>query len=261
MRRLIPLVVIISFIIAFSLLLVLSGQSFYPSSSIRWLALVYLNTTFNPAMSNFTVWSPEAVTAIVWDYRGLDTLYETTVFYMAIVSGLALARGVRKILSSPGGEQGLSVIVKTVTKITAPMILAVAVSIALHGHLTPGGGFQGGATAAVVPVVVIVVFSVFYLYSRGMSTDKMLVVRSGGLIGIGLVSIALFIAGLFLGVESYVFQNIGKASSPISFPYLIGGALTSGTLWWFNLFEFFAVSAGFTIAFMILMSPEAESIE
>ncbi|MGC9181629.1 Na(+)/H(+) antiporter subunit B [Thermogladius sp.] len=258
MKRVVSLAVLVTIVLGMSLLLALSGQSFYPSENLRWLAIVYLNTTYNPYLPDFTVWSPESVTAIVWDYRGLDTLYETTVFYLAIIAGLALGRGVKRLNRKPTDESGLSPIVKTVTKITGPMILAVAASIGLHGHLTPGGGFQGGATAAVVPVVFIVVFSSFYLLWKGVSSQRMLTLRSAGLIGIGLTSIALFLAGLLLGLPSYVFQNIAKAGSPLSMPYDVHGALLSGTLWWFNLFEFLAVSSGFTLAFIILMTPEAE---
>jgi len=32
--------------------------------------------------------------------------------------------------------------------------------------------------------------------------------------------------------------------------------LISGTLWFFNLFEFFAVMAGFTIVFLLITIPE-----
>ncbi|NJE77437.1 MnhB domain-containing protein, partial [Thermococcus sp. ES12] len=34
-------------------------------------------------------------------------------------------------------------IIKTTTKILAPLILIFGSYIILHGHLTPGGGFQG----------------------------------------------------------------------------------------------------------------------
>lgn len=254
-RAALELFVIVSLVLGLSLLLVLAGSSFYPHKGVRWLALVYLNTTYNPFLPDFTVWSPEAVTAIVWDYRGLDTLYETSVFYLAIIAGLALSRGSGQSAGGPREGPGLSLIVKTVTRVTAPMILAVAASIGLHGHLTPGGGFQGGATAAVAPVIIIVIFSAYFLVSRGVSEGKMLALRSAGLIGIGVTSIALFVAGLVVREPAYVFQNIAKAGAPLSMPYYFGNMLVSGTLWWFNLFEFLAVSAGFTLAFMILMMP------
>ncbi len=45
-------------------------------------------------------------------------------------------------------DPGMTVIVKTVTRITVWMILLYGIYIALHGHLTPGGGFGGGVIIA-----------------------------------------------------------------------------------------------------------------
>ncbi|MCY0868168.1 MAG: MnhB domain-containing protein [Desulfurococcus sp.] len=264
MRSLVRLTVILALLAGLSLLATIAWEWVTPGEWFKCpvpslcLPEFYLLTTYNPMLPDYTVNSPEAVTAIVWDYRGLDTLFETSVFYLALIAGLALARGVSYKLPS-GSELGLSKIVKTVTKLTLPMIITVGASIALHGHLTPGGGFQGGATAAVAPMVVIIVFSIAFLVERGVSSGNMVILRSFGLTGIGVTSILLSIVGLLLGVNTYVFQNMAKPDSPLSFPWEVNGALISGTLWFFNLFEFFAVAAGFTIAFMLLAMPEAGS--
>lgn len=45
-------------------------------------------------------------------------------------------------------EKGMTVIVKTVTRLTIGLILLYGVYIVLHGHLTPGGGFAGGVIIA-----------------------------------------------------------------------------------------------------------------
>ncbi|MCQ9205329.1 MAG: hypothetical protein NG737_03360 [Omnitrophica bacterium] len=45
-------------------------------------------------------------------------------------------------------EQGMSVIVKTVTRLTVGMIFLYGVYIVLHGHISPGGGFAGGVIIA-----------------------------------------------------------------------------------------------------------------
>ena len=42
---------------------------------------------------------------------------------------------------------GMSVIVKTVTRLTAWLIMLYGVNIVLHGHVSPGGGFAGGRIA------------------------------------------------------------------------------------------------------------------
>lgn len=255
-RHVINILTITALLLGLSLLITISGGYIIPGATVRDLAMFYLYTTFNPSFEKLTVNSPEAVTAIVWDYRGLDTLFETAVFYLALIAGLALARGSLFKVTSISSSHGLSLIVKTATKITAPMIVTVGAAIALHGHLTPGGGFQGGATAAVVPMILIVVFSAMFLLQRGVSKEKMLVLRSTGLMGIGITAIALYLAGLVIGSKAFVFQNMAKPVSNMAFPTYIHGALISGTLWFFNLFEFIAVAAGFTLAFMILTTTE-----
>lgn len=256
MKRLLGLLIIISFIIALSFVLIVAGDMLLPNKAIRGLAILYLRYAFNKDNPDFTVFSPEAVTSIVWDYRGLDTVFETMVFFLAIIGAVALARGVVKLEKPKEGELGLSIIVKTVTRITSVLIIVVAASIALHGHLTPGGGFQGGATAAVAPLLILIVFSQYFLIERGVSKNLMLVIRSIGLTGIGIVAIIAYIIGLLTNKYAYVLQNQAKPTSPISMPAWINGQLISGTLWFFNLFEFLAVMAGFTIVFLLLTIPE-----
>ncbi|MEM0377980.1 MAG: Na(+)/H(+) antiporter subunit B [Thermosphaera sp.] len=254
MRSLFKILLIIFVVLGFSLLLTLASEYFIPGMEVRPLAIFYLSTTLNPWMQNLTANSPEAVTAIVWDYRGLDTLFETAVFYLALIAGISLARGI-SLKANPGKEGGLSVIVKSVTKITAPMIIAVGASIGLHGHLTPGGGFQGGATIAVIPLLIIIVFSIYYLLNRRVTKENMLMLRSIGLVGIGVTALAAFLTGLVLGESAYVFQNMAKPTSPVTFPATLNGFLISGSLWFFNFFEMIAVAAGFTIAFLLLTYP------
>ena len=232
-----------------------------PPPTPRDLAMVYLTTTFNPSNPLFSAMAPEAVTAIVWDYRGLDTLFETAVFFLAIIASVALMRGVSLPEKPPSSAEGMSLIVKTVTKLTIGMILAVAASIAFHGHLTPGGGFQGGATAAVAPLVALVVFSVYFLERSGVTKNRMLGLRSAGLLGIGLTAFLVLIGALLSGGTAFVFQNQPKPAAPIGLPWRIDGALTGGTLFLFNVFEALAVSAGFTIVFLLLAVPEEEAIK
>jgi multisubunit Na+/H+ antiporter MnhB subunit len=45
-------------------------------------------------------------------------------------------------------KQGMSVIVKTITRLTVGLILLYGIYIILHGHVSPGGGFAGGVIVA-----------------------------------------------------------------------------------------------------------------
>ncbi len=45
-------------------------------------------------------------------------------------------------------EQGMTLIVKTITRLTVGLILLYGIYIVLHGHISPGGGFAGGVIIA-----------------------------------------------------------------------------------------------------------------
>lgn len=45
-------------------------------------------------------------------------------------------------------DKGMSVIVKTITRLTVGLILLYGIYIILHGHVSPGGGFAGGVIVA-----------------------------------------------------------------------------------------------------------------
>jgi multicomponent Na+:H+ antiporter subunit B len=89
------------------------------------------------------------VTAIIVTYRGLDTLGEVTVLFLtAAIVGLVLAQGRLKETQPqrtlpPAGE-----LLLTGTRLLLPLILLFGAYVFSHGHLTPGGGFQGGAILA-----------------------------------------------------------------------------------------------------------------
>lgn len=96
--------------------------------------------------------APNLVTAIVVTYRGLDTLGEVTVLFIAAAAvGLLLRPNRRKKdknnleKNTPGAA---SEIVETAAELLLPMIILFGVYVFMNGHLSPGGGFQGGAIIA-----------------------------------------------------------------------------------------------------------------
>lgn len=83
------------------------------------------------------------VTSVVVTYRGLDTLGEVTVLFLtaSVLSFFLKKRSEDKKNSS-------SEILSTASKVIFPFIFMTGAYIAMNGHLTPGGGFQGGAVMA-----------------------------------------------------------------------------------------------------------------
>ena len=51
-------------------------------------------------------------------------------------------------MSSREHKKGMSLIVKTITRLTVGLILLYGIYIILHGHVSPGGGFAGGVIIA-----------------------------------------------------------------------------------------------------------------
>jgi multicomponent Na+:H+ antiporter subunit B len=94
----------------------------------------------NPARPNGAA---NIVTAVVVDYRLMDTFGEILVLFAA-GAGVALLmerRGRRSVLEA-------SIIVRTAVPMIMLFALVVGFYIVLHGHLSPGGGFAGGAVLA-----------------------------------------------------------------------------------------------------------------
>lgn len=88
--------------------------------------------------------SANAVTGIVTEYRSFDTLGEVTVLFISAL-GVSLLIGT----STPWMTRARSgFILRTGVKVILPILMMVGVYIITHGHLSPGGGFQGGAMIA-----------------------------------------------------------------------------------------------------------------
>ena len=60
-------------------------------------------------------------------------------------------------------NEGMTVIVKTITRIIVWMIFLYGAYIILHGHLTPGGGFAGGV------VIALGFLSIFLAYGKNFT--------------------------------------------------------------------------------------------
>lgn len=89
------------------------------------------------------------VTAIIVTYRGLDTLGEVTVLFLtAAIVALVLAQSRGPKAARGAGMLPAGELLQTGTKMLVPLIALFGAYVFLNGHLTPGGGFQGGAILA-----------------------------------------------------------------------------------------------------------------
>jgi len=85
-----------------------------------------------------------AVTSVVAYFRGFDTLGEIAVLFVA-------ALGIGMMLSfnckAPHKEES-NFILQKASKLLFPVIMLFGVYVMIYGHLSPGGGFQGGVIIA-----------------------------------------------------------------------------------------------------------------
>ena len=99
------------------------------------------------------------VTGMILDYRAFDTLGESTVLFTAAMVVLLLLRMdagsenysqlARAMRSAPYAdnfyEPRNDSILQYTAKLLVPLVLLTGIYIVLNGHLSPGGGFSGGA--------------------------------------------------------------------------------------------------------------------
>jgi multicomponent Na+:H+ antiporter subunit B len=97
--------------------------------------------------------SPNVITGILLTYRAFDTLGEVAVLFMVAAGvGLVLSgRGEVRADPATGRPQTIlpsSEIVQSGAVVLFPLISIFAAYIIMNGHLSAGGGFQGGAVIA-----------------------------------------------------------------------------------------------------------------
>ncbi len=89
------------------------------------------------------------VAGMILDYRAFDTLGESHVLFIAATCVMILLRkdrqgkkhAMKKITPQPKPDP----ILKAAATLLTPFILIFGIYIVLNGHLSPGGGFSGGA--------------------------------------------------------------------------------------------------------------------
>ena len=94
------------------------------------------------------------VTGIILDYRGFDTLGESHVLFIAVCTVLLMLsikgeKDEEKRLMQSAYEQRFEpdhdVILQSSARVLTPLTLVFGLYIIFNGHLSPGGGFSGGA--------------------------------------------------------------------------------------------------------------------
>jgi multicomponent Na+:H+ antiporter subunit B len=134
---------------------------------------------------------PNIVTGILITYRGFDTLGEVAVLFMVAASVGVLLKdenSAAEAASEDGPRRKAGEIVRTGTQVLLPMILTFGAYVIVNGHLSAGGGFQGGAIVA-------------------SGVMLMLLARPGATLNVALLSVIESLAGViyvFIGILGLV---------------------------------------------------------
>jgi multicomponent Na+:H+ antiporter subunit B len=144
----------------------------------------------------------DAVTAIVFDYRGFDTLGEEFILFAAAVGTAILLRAQRDEeaveRASGRANERADAVARPVRALGAVLVaptLVLGAYVVAHGQLTPGGGFQGGVILGAAAVLVYA--SGQYLALRRVRTLTALeLADAAGAAGFALMAVGGLVFGL-----------------------------------------------------------------
>jgi len=146
-------------------------------------------------------------------------------------------------------ENGMSLIVKRITRITVSLIFLFGVYIVLHGHLTPGGGFAGGVIIALSFIHLVLAFGKDEAMNKLNESIASIIESIGGLMFWGVALLGL--------LGGYFFLNILPKGEPFRL-------FSSGAIILYNIAIFLKVGAGLFsifIAMAIFRMPAGDNTQ
>lgn len=156
------------------------------------------------------------VTAVVVTYRGLDTLGEVTILFLtAAIIGFFLKVNINDEKKKREIRK-TSEILETASKVLLPVIFLFGIYIFINGHLTPGGGFQGGAVIASAFVLMLLVNPIRKFNHSLISAIES--VSGIGFVFVGVLGILL--AGGFLDNRIIALGTFGELLSAGAIPLI-----------------------------------------
>ena len=184
---------------------------------------------------------PSAIAAVVFDYRGLDTLGEELILF-ASVSAVALLLREAREEEATARDLVASEPVRAVGLLAVGPVVLLGLFLVTFGYVSPGGGFQGGVALAAGFVLVYAAGS--YRAYRSLTPTRFVDLAEG--IGAGIFP-ALGLATLAAG--SAFLENalpLGKA----------GSLLAGGTIPVLN----WAVAVAVAAAIVLIVSEFLEEL-
>ena len=174
------------------------------------------------------------VAAVVFDYRGVDTMGEEFILFASVMGVALLLRHARRERQRLP-ERMPSDAVRLAGVAFAAMLLVLGLYVVAHGYLTPGGGFQGGVVLASAFALVFLAgdYHAYRALTPIPAIDLAEGVGAGGYAVIGIVS--LLLGSAFL-------HNFGPLGTT-------GKLASGGSIPFLNIASGLEVSAAFVLLF------------
>lgn len=132
------------------------------------------------------------VAAVMFDYRGIDTMIEEFILFTAVMGTVLLLRSTREVAEQRPHDVVTSDAVRAAGSGLAPVLLLFGLWVIAFGYITPGGGFQGGVIASAGALLLWVGGS--YRDFRSLTPSTLLDAAEGlgaaAYVGIGLLGLA-----------------------------------------------------------------------
>ncbi len=142
--------------------------------------------------------------------------------------------------------EGMSTIVKKITQLVAGLIFMYGIYIILHGHLSPGGGFAGGAIIAGSFILLILAYG-----SSALNLKKE-VAGSSNTESLAILMFAIMaIMALLFGAKVFFFNFLPKGTP--------GQLLSAGVIPLYNIFIGIEVAGAILTIFLGLVIFKEES--
>jgi multicomponent Na+:H+ antiporter subunit B len=185
------------------------------------------------------------VAAIVFDYRGIDTLGEETILFAAVMGAALLLRGSRRVQEQQP-EDAASETARGFGGAFPPAILLLGLWVVAFGYITPGGGFQGGVVIGGA-VLLLWVAGSYRTFQR--ATPELPIHLAEG----GAIAAILATGVLGLARDRPYLANVLRLGSP-------GQLLSGGTIAVLNGLTGLAVAAGVVLLLREFLQEHVQTL-
>jgi multicomponent Na+:H+ antiporter subunit B len=119
-------------------------------------------------------------------------------------------------------DAGMSKIVKTMSGVCFPFVVIFGLYVIIHGHLTPGGGFQGGAVVASACAMILIAYGSVWTMKKVKEKHLSIFESLGAIMFISLAFFGILLAdqvffdNFILSQAGFLFAGTGEGLSNIN---------------------------------------------